>query len=436
MGIIFGATEWLNGRMFECEVKMKRGSNSITSCCAMEDFVLSRVFFAGLSKVVLVWTLIGGLPLLVVADRKDWFRSDLVEDFTRPSERSRVTPQKQEEMAKRRRGTYAVDLGDHSPFMSRQFGKEVRRLLIDIADDNRAKLFFECADGECVSSPAFLDGQMSDLSFLWKSAGQGLVAWYGVLGDYLTIAFCPPNPSALFVMKRLQKKVDPGKVRLVSSPVRFCDACEPKDDVFSMVCETEASARICRSRAKKDYPADKDDTVVAYYVRENVPGHSRVQVRPDGEKPLPFSYFVLEADGCISLIYGDGKSRFRNRPNFDYPWWDEFTCAPWDIYSTFYDVRRDEIVARHLPFCYSHQLDSRICGPRYFRSRAPGGQKTIGELLDETLAREYVHPQELFRKVRYKRLADTEANYELRAKLRKALKDFQDVQKRANGKQG
>ena len=373
------------------------------------------------------------LALQVVADNKNDFLSHYVVDFSRTSEHRHVTSARQKEMLQRRRGTYVADLGELSERLCSPLGKEVRRFIVDIADDGRAKLVFECADGEYVSSRAFLTGQMSDLSFRWESPLRAVVAWYGVQGDCLPIVFSPRTQPAIFVMKRQKVTLDLQKIRIVASMTLPSEGEMRADDVFGLVCETEGFARSCRLRAKKERhpgecPTAIDDEIVACYGTEKLAARVSLYGRPRSTKELHCRYWVLQADGRISLVDGDGKDRFKLRPHFEFPWWEEFNGMPYGEYSTLYDVRRDEIAVIQCPFVLSMEVDRRIVSPRLFeRKEAEFGQKTLGERLEEVLAWQSECPDRIFPVQMYRRIKNTDENRALRRKLKNAAKLEKDV---------
>ena len=370
--------------------------------------------------------IVAGLSLHVVADGRQFFEYTLIEDFSQDANRGRVTSEAQNEMAQRRRGTFVSDLGEHAGRVGSQLGKEVRRFFIDIAEDNRAKLIFECADGEYVSSRVLFTGQMSDQSFCWGSSVDGMVARYGVLGDYLPIAFCRRERLVTFVMKRSNVKLDLGKVRFVPFLIRMDEENNQSKDIFSLVCETEPDGRICRLNATNEFISKRaGDAIVAYYIGEKNRFYEGLGLDATGKTSLPFLYWVLKASGEFILIEGDGKDKFRKCPLFDLPWWDELgklDKGPNGVYSMFFDIRRDEIVVTFLPFSYSRSLDFRIKAPRFFETKVPRyGQKTRGQILDGILGRLYENPNSMFEKVWYRRIKNTDENKELREKLANAV---------------
>lgn len=379
-------------------------------------------------KVVIAMVL-ALLALHAVADSKDDFLSHYVADFSRPSEHRRVTSVRQNEMLLRRRGTYVADLGELSGRVGSQLGKDVRRFIVDITDNGRVRLVFECAAGGYVSSRAFLAGQMSDLSFRWESPAQTVVAWYGVQGDCLPIVFFPRTQPAIFVMKRREGTLDLRKISIVASMTLSSEGKMRADDVFGLVCETGESARRCRLRAKLERcpgecPTARDDEIVACYCTEKLPTRVSLYGRPRSTSALLHCrYWVLQADGRISLVDGDGKDRFKLRPNFEFPWWEEFNGMPYGEYSTLYDVRRDEIAVIQCPFALSMEVDRRIVSPRLFeRKEAELGQKTLGQRLEEVLAWQSKEPDRIFPVQVYRRIKNTAENRKLRGKLKNATK--------------
>ena len=390
----------------------------------MKGVGIALVRFVVITVTMSVWS-----SSYAIADGKNDFLSCYVADFARPSERRHVTSARQREMLERRRGTYVADLGEVSGRVSSQLGKEVRRFFVDIADDKRAKLVFECADGEHVSSKAFLAGRMSDLSFRWDSPGSGVVAWYGVLGDCLPIIFCPRTHPMKFVMKRWNGTLDLQKLRIAASLGSPFEGKARAEDVFNLVCETEKHASGCRLRAKSqphfgECATNLEHEIVACYCTENVPAASvSLYGRPHSTDALQYRYWVLQADGGISLVYGDGKNRFRWRPGFEYPWWEEFDGMPYGVYSTLYDVHRDEIAVITSPYALSMEIDRRIVSPRSFeRKETELGGKTLGQRLDETLAWHCENPERILSVRVYRRIKNIDKNGELRRKLKDATR--------------
>jgi len=288
-----------------------------------------------------------------------------------------------------------------------QLGKEVCNLILDISTDNRVKLIFECADGECVSTTYFMEGRMSDTSFLWGTLGKGAVARYGVLGDYLPIAFCPKRRPVTLVMKRRGEIIDSKIVRLVSTEISLAECREQDDDLFGLICENAIMARTIRTKVENGKCLLNDSEVVAYYVKIG----------------SPIRYWVLQANGGFRKFEVTLENELRELPLLLFEWWDEFEGKHSQIGSILlHDVRRDEVTEISTVFGLSQSLDSRIVSPRYFNNHVPGKAQTLGERLDESVARELSKPNEMFIRSTYKRLDDTAEKRGIRLKLDKALK--------------
>lgn len=371
--------------------------------------------------VFFLLVLLVGSPLFVLSDNLNRdFTYRYVPDFTKPSEVHRVTHEVQEKMAERRRGIYVSSSQELLGWLSAQLGKKVRRFFIDIACDNRVKLVLECDDGEYVSSRDFLEGRMSDTSFYWGPPDRGVAARYGVLQDYLPVAFCPQKRPETFVMKKWSGTLDVGKVRLVPSLIRFCEGCEQGEDLFNLVCETESAARLARKRSLDEESA----IVVAYYVRELNRKAERNSEKVQAGNESPARYWVLTSTGTFWIFQSDVSSRFQWMPYLSCAWWSEFEGNVGVLGGNvlLHDVRRDEIIVIDTVFGLSQSLDSRIITPGYFRHKIPGKVETLGEQLDRSIARELRKPEEMFLKSRYRRLKDTPENKQLRDGLVQAVK--------------
>lgn len=367
------------------------------------------------------WVLLVMLPLQVVACREDGdFHYYYVRDFRFFEPVRRVTQITQEKMFARRRGTYVADLGEDAERWRVRLGKNVRRLFIDVSTNKIARVFFECADGEYVTCSEFLKGRMSDTCFFWGDAGNGIAARYGVLGEYLPVAFSYRTHPKVHVLKRLSGSFDTRNVGVVPHLIPLCGDCVSSNDVFSLVCETESAARITRLRARRE-DFSEDSEYVAYYVRERPHRLDRASVT-SRDASLPEHYWVLTTTGTFWTFDGDGVSRFRRCPYLRFAWWEEFEGTIPPIGNILlHDVSRDKIIEIDTVFGLSQSLDARIVQPGYFRARFHDSDLTIGEKLDQTIASETKKPEEMFLKSTYRRLKDVDEDKNVKKGLADAI---------------
>jgi len=76
-------------------------------------------------------------------------------------------------------------------------------------------MFFEDSGGQMLSCAELMNGKLTDECFYWGPPKDGVVAWYGIVDEMMTLAVSPHGAVSNFVLKRTEHEFDERPIRIV-----------------------------------------------------------------------------------------------------------------------------------------------------------------------------------------------------------------------------